>query len=102
AGHAHQAAAALGEGVVAGAASVWAGLPVPADRGVDHARVRLGDLLVSEAQARRCAGPEVLDDDLCLVCERAGRGPTLSRLQVEGDTALAAIDGQEVRRLVAL
>ena len=62
-----------------------------ADRGVDEAWIELACLLVTEAEARHHAGPEVLDQHVGRGHEFAGGGAAVLGLEIEHAAALAAV-----------
>ena len=99
AGDAHQPAHALYQEVVARAFAIGAGLSEAGDRAVDQPRACRGERRVVEAVLREPADLVVLEQDVGLRGELTRDGPAFLGRDVQGDRLLAAVGGQEVRRL---
>ena len=96
AGNAHQAADALHNLIVSRAALVRPVLPEAGNGAVDDARIDDLDGGVAEAEAGHYAGSKVFHDDIGLGGQLQENIPGLVLLEVEGQAALVAVDGQEV------
>ncbi|MDT4840835.1 hypothetical protein FQZ97_746690 [compost metagenome] len=99
AGDAHQAAHALDQEVVAGAASVRPALPKTRNRAVHQARMRALQRVVVQAVGLQAAHFEVLDEDVALRRQRRHQTPAFGRGDVDGDGFLVAVGAGEIGRL---
>jgi hypothetical protein len=97
-GQRHQAALALGDLVVAGAAALGPVVAEAADGEQHEAGVELVQPLDTEPQPVEHPGPEVLEQHVGMGHEAAEGLPPVGGLQVEGHRLLVAVAGQEVRR----
>jgi hypothetical protein len=66
-------------------------LPVPARGHINHARIERLDVLVAKSEARKRAGPEILDDDICAATELRDDLARLDIVQVEAKISLSCI-----------
>lgn len=73
-------------------------MPKAADREIDQARIVTGQILIADPEAGGDAGPEAFDEDIAIAGEASGDPDTFVVLQIEAQTALAAIvDGRQRR-----
>ena len=99
AGQVHQPGLALHDQVVAGPSGIGTAAAEARDRTVDEPRMPRRHRFVVEPEPRHGARPEVLDQDIGTPEQPPQHRLPLLALQVEGATALAAVDRQVVRRL---
>ena len=97
AGERHQAALALGDLVVPGAAALGTVVAEPADPQDDEARVELVQALDGEAEPVEDAGTEVLEEDVGPGHQPRQDVASGVALEVELDGLLVPVAGQEVR-----
>src|SRR3977135_2100554 len=71
-------------------------------RAIDDLGIDLLDVVVAEAQALDHAGPEALQHDMGLGGDLLDHGDAVGRLEVERDRALAAVEGDGMRAVIAL
>src|SRR4029453_2733510 len=100
AGDAHQPAHRLDQEVVAGQLGPGAS-PEAGDGAPDQAGVVPSQLLAPEPEALGGPGLEVLDQHVGPGRQGPGRPPALLVLEVQGDAALVAVDGQVVGAVAA-
>ncbi len=97
AGEGHEAAHALGDGVVAGALGMRPCLTEAGDRDVHHGRIDRAHRLVAQPELGRHPGQEVLHHDVRPLGQLEGDLGALGPLKVEGDAPLVPVDGGERR-----
>ena len=95
AGERHQAAHALGDGVVAGLLRERPRLAEARDRRVDDGGVGGADGCIAQAEPLGHAGQEVLDEHVGLAGQLEGQARALGLLEVHRDAALVAVHGGE-------
>src|SRR5262245_18321353 len=91
---AHRPAHRLRDGLVALVVGVRSPRTEALDARVHQARVQLLHRLVAETQALEAARPEALDEHVALLQEGAADVPGPRALEVQGQAALVAIEGQ--------
>ena len=96
-----RAAGALRDVLVDLAVLVWPGAEA-LDRGDDHARIELVDVLPGEAHAVERAGREILHQHVALLDQRVEDALALRVLGVDRDRALVVVEHREVERVRAL
>ena len=100
--HHHHAAEGLDQAVDRGPLAVGAGLAEARDRAIDDLGIDLLDVLVAEAQPLDHAGTEALDDDVGFGGDLLHHSDAVGRFQIDGEAALAAIEGDRVGAMIAL
>ena len=97
AGEVHEAAVSLDDEVVAGLVGHGAGAPVAGDGAIDDVRVDFLDVVVAEAHAGQGAGAEALDHHVGVSGEFFDDVQALFGLEIDGEAALVAVEGEELR-----
>ncbi len=101
AGGGGDAGQSLDQHVLARTAEVRPAVAVARARAVDDPRIDLPERFVAVSHPRHHAGAEVLDDDVGLRRDPVEDFLRLRALQVDGERALVAVPGEEIRALRA-
>ncbi len=97
--HTQEPAQGLRDRIVARAFDIGTAPAEAADGRVDQPRIEGGELFASGTEARRGAGPEILDEHIGLAHQALEQAALFRFLEIQGKTAFVAVVGLKMRRI---